>query len=324
MKVSVIIPCYNCEKKIGETLEALGRQSTEPSEIVVIDDGSTDNTKKTVREKQKLNKKIKFFYQKNSGPAKARNAGANRAAGEIIVFTDSDCVPEKNWLEEMIKPFENKKENVSGVQGAYKSRQKEFIARFGQLEIEERYEKMKKAKKIDWIGSYSAAFKKNEFIKLNGYDESFPIASGEDPEFSFRLAKNGGKLVFNPNAVVYHIHPDNLKKYLKTKFFRAFFRPKMYSKHREKALNDSYTPQILKLQIPLSWLVVLSIIGFFFFGPLPFLCMVIVFLITTIPFAFFAAKKDFLIGVVSPGIIFLRSIIFGAGLAAGMLGSEKK
>ena len=213
MDASVIIPCYNCEKTIEHTLASIFEQTIKPKEVIIIDDGSTDNTKKVVLEtskKYKLN--VKYFWQKNAGPAKARNEGAKKATAEIIVFTDSDCIPKVNWLSEMIKPFE--KNNVSGVQGAYKSKQKELISRFGQIEIEERYEKMKSSKEIDWIGSYSAAFRRKEFLSLGGYDESFPIASGEDPEFSFRLAKNGGKLIFNQNAVVYHVHPNKLMKYL--------------------------------------------------------------------------------------------------------------
>ena len=147
MKASIIIPAYNNEKTIQECLRACKQQTVKPLEIIVIDDGSTDRTMELAKSENVI-----VFSQKNSGPAKARNLGAEKSKGDILIFTDSDCVPEKNWLKEMLSPFKDKE--VVGVQGAYKSKQKSIIAKFNQLEIEERYERMKKSKEIDWFGSY--------------------------------------------------------------------------------------------------------------------------------------------------------------------------
>ena len=315
MNVSVIIPAYNAEQTIAECLLALKLQSVKPKEIIVIDDGSTDYTK---REVQKITG-IKYYAQKNKGPAVARNAGAKKAKGEIILFTDSDCIADKNWIKEMVKPFE--KQGVSGVQGAYKTKQKELIARFGQIEIEHRYERMKKAKEIDWVGSYSAGFRRKEFLELGGYDESFPIASGEDPEFSFRVAKEKGKLVFNPKAIVYHTHPASLSKYLKVKYNRAFFRPKMYSKHMEKTVNDSYTPQSLKFQILCFYAMVLGGIASFFdiLGIYLLISALLAHILLGLGFFVFAVKRDFIVAITSPILLILRSIVFGIGLFWGKL-----
>lgn len=318
MEASVIIPCYNSSKTIKNLLKALYNQTKKAKEIIIVDDGSTDNIESIIKNEQKNRKNLVYIKQKNSGPAKARNTGAKRATTEILVFTDSDCVPEKNWLEEMIKPFENKE--VGGVQGAYKTKQKEIIARFVQIEIEERYERMKHSKNIDWIGSYSAAFKRKEFLSLGGYDESFPIASGEDPEFSFRLAKSGRKLIFNPNAIVYHTHPNKLSKYLKTKYFRAYFRPKMYSKHKEKIITDSYTPQYLKVQIILFYLFIISAIGTFFgLNPIVPLFVIIIHAVLGLKLFLLGLKKDQIAGLVSIPLLFLRSYSFGLGLILGVI-----
>ena len=85
------------------------------------------------------------------------------------------------------------------------------------------------------------------FLDENGFDESFPRASGEDAELSYRLAKKGHTLVFAPRAVVYHTHPATFVHYLKVKFFRAYWRTRMYLKHPEKSVEDSYTPSTLKI-----------------------------------------------------------------------------
>ncbi|MFH1391815.1 MAG: glycosyltransferase family 2 protein, partial [Candidatus Diapherotrites archaeon] len=199
MKISVIIPAYNSEKTIGNCIEAIRNQDfSEPFEIIVVDDGSKDETSDAAEELGAV-----VLKQKNSGPAKARNLGAKNAKGDILVFTDADCVPEQNWLKEMTAPFKHKE--IIGVQGAYNTKQKSITARFNQIEIEERYDRMKrKSETLDWIGSYSAGYRKKDYLEVGGFDESFPKASGEDPELSYKLAKLGKKLVFNPKAIVYH------------------------------------------------------------------------------------------------------------------------
>ena len=119
LSVSVIIPAYNAEKTLKNCLDALLEQTLLPNEIIVVDDGSTDSTP-TIASTYSL---VNLHSQKNQGPAHARNVGARKAKGKIILFLDSDCVPEENWLEEMIKPFQDEK--VAGVQGAYKTHQRD-------------------------------------------------------------------------------------------------------------------------------------------------------------------------------------------------------
>ncbi len=316
--ISVIVPVFNSEKTISRCIESLlGQKTNKELEITVVDDASTDST---VEKLQKFSKKIVYLKnEKNKGPAFSRNLGAKKSKGDIVCFIDSDCVAEKNWLEEMVKPFED--EAVVAVQGAYKTRQKELIARFVQEEIEQRYEKMRKAKNLDWVGSYSAAYRKKVFLGLGGFDESFPIASGEDPDLSFRIAKKGHKIAFNEKAIVYHTHPDTLGKYLNTKFWRAFYRVTMYKKHPDKAVVDSYTPQVLKVRVAFFLIGLVALI-WAWFTSLQAVWFVLVFfilfyLVTSLGFLFKAIQKDFLVGLISPIVLFLRDVYFGLGLAAG-------
>jgi len=325
MDISVIIPTYNSEKTIGNCVEALMQQDYKGKyEVIVIDDGSKDETADAAEELGAI-----VLKQKNYGPAKARNLGANNAKGEILVFTDADCIPEKNWLSEMIKPFENPK--VVGVQGAYKTKQKSITARFNQIEIEERYDRMKrKSETLDWIGSYSAGYRKKDYLEVGGFDESFPKASGEDPELSYKLAKIGKKLVFNSKAIVYHLHPENLIEYLKIKYFRAFYRVNLYSKHKDKIVKDSYTTPWIKFQIaagyagivlfivsiPLIWVnqLLLAAISLGVSGLIGTLG-----LLSTLQFTFYAWNKDKVVSLASLVIIPLRTIAFQLGLVVGMI-----
>lgn len=310
MKASVIVPTYNSEDTIKGCLNSLFNQKFDDKyEVIVVDDASLDNTLIAVEKYF-----VKILRQKHMGPAAARNLGAKNASGQILLFTDADCVPESNWISEMCAPFKDKQ--IAGVQGRYKSRQNSITARFSQYEIEERYEIMSKNRYVDFIGSYSAAYNTEVFLGEGGFDEAFSTASGEDADLSYRLESKGLKMVFAPGAVVYHEHPSDILQYLKTKFYRAFWRVALYRKNPKKTIKDSYTPQMLKIQIPLFYL---AVIGLFFGSP----AILILFAITTIPLSWQILKKDKMAGTFTPVFVFLRSAAFGFGLIFGILKNLK-
>ena len=161
MKYSLIIPAYNAERTIASCLGSALNQSLsrDEYEIVVVDDGSTDKTSEIVKSYP-----VRLIQQRNQGPAVARNSGANEAKGNILIFTDSDCELDFKFLKEITSPIESDPEIV-GVQGSYKTKQKEIMAQFGQVEIETRYRRMAKNKYIDFIGTYAAAYNKDIFQK---------------------------------------------------------------------------------------------------------------------------------------------------------------
>jgi glycosyltransferase involved in cell wall biosynthesis len=312
-EISIIVPVYNGEKTIAKCLESLASQETKRNyEIIAVDDGSADDTKKIIKKM----KKVRLMEQKHKGPAAARNLGAKHAKGSILLFTDSDCIFDANWIKEMTKPFRNK--DIAGVQGRYKTRQKSIVARFSQLEIEERYERMSSRKYIDFIGSYSAGYRKDIFLSFNGFDESFPVASGEDPEFSFKLAEAGKRMVFNQEAVVYHSHPETISRYVKQKFWRAYWRILLYRKHPGKIRSESYTPQMLKAQIALAYLTLLLLPMALFEIYLSGVTFILL-LLSTIPLSARNFMKDAIVGLISPVIIMLRTFSFGLGLIYGFI-----
>jgi cellulose synthase/poly-beta-1,6-N-acetylglucosamine synthase-like glycosyltransferase len=323
VKVSVIVPAYNAENTISECLSSLLNQNypKRSYEIIVVDDGSTDSTREVV----KKFKGVKLIEQKHKGPAAARNLGAKHAKGNILLFTDADCIPDKDWIRYMVEPFKNKE--IVAVQGTYKTLNKEsLIARFAGYEIEERHKKMEKQKYIDFVGTFSAGYRKDVFLKFGGFDESFPEASGEDPELSFRISKAGYKMVFQPKAFVFHRHPDTLFKFLRQKFSHAYWRVYLYKKHYEKFLKHAYTPKSVYLQIGLLglacvflllsiWRIALLIFGIFLLG--------ISFLLT-LPLSIRILKRDKPVGILSPFIIILRDFSSGLGIIFGLIGYFKK
>lgn len=316
--VSVVIPAYNASATIRDCLSALMKQTfAEPYEVIVVDDGSNDGTSEIINEEFK---NVKLLVQKNAGPAKARNVGSDIASGEIIIFTDSDCIPDKNWLKEMASPF-NINNEIAGVKGIYKTKQKELTSKFVQLEYEDKYDLMGKYKFIDFIDTYSAAFLKRLFHEIGGYDCRFRVACSEDVDLSFKLANKGYKMVFNSKAMVYHIHPNNLKDYLKKKYKFAYWRVLALKNSPNKAYKDSHTPQTMKLQLLLAPVIFFFAIGapFCSYSRNLFFALLLIYFIFAVPFIIKALKRDFVVGLISPFFLFLRSLAQFLGIFKGFI-----
>ncbi len=310
----MVIPSYNSAETLERTLEALcGQDDIEDAEIIVVDDGSTDDTAQRTKKFP-----ARYFYKSNGGPASARNLGIERAQGGIVLFIDSDCTPRKGWLSNMTQPFEDSE--IAGVKGIYFTRQRGLVARFVQLEFEERYLMLSRRESIDFVDSYSAAFRRDALLKVGGFDQSFPKADNEDVDLSYKLARAGFKMVFQPRAVVEHIHPDRLVKYLKVKFNRGFWRTAVYKRHPGKAVKDSYTPQTLKLQI----LSAAGVWGGLILGIaagiwLPALLFAAAMLLLALIFMFKVFRIDPGAAVFAPIMLFLRATCFIGGIAGGIL-----
>src|SRR3989338_7815520 len=95
--VSVVVPVYNDNVRLKKALEALERQSypADRYEVLVVDNASEDD----VRSIMSAYPRVKYLFEGKRGPASARNRGVREAKGEIIAFTDSDCIPRPDWIE---------------------------------------------------------------------------------------------------------------------------------------------------------------------------------------------------------------------------------
>ena len=321
MFVSIIIPTFNGALRIGRCLEALTKQlSGMDAEVLVVVDGSTDDTAEVVAQFPG----VRLISQSNAGPAAARNHGAREALGSIILFTDDDCVPVSNWLVKMLEPF--KDPELVGVKGIYRTHQKRLTARFVQIEYEDRYRLMNHLANIDFIDTYSAGFRRDHFLKMNGYDTSFPVACAEDVELSYRMSAQGWKMKFVPGAVVYHTHPDRFWDYLKKKYKFAFWRVLAVRKNPSKAIKDSHTPQLMKLQLLLTPALLFSAFLDVFLRPAVAvsLFVLVAFLLSTLPCAARAVKKDLIAGILSPFLLAFRSCAQLLGVLGGLMYARSK
>lgn len=319
--VSVIIPAYNASITLSNCLSSLMEQDcAEEYEVIVVDDGSSDQTPDIARGF----KGVTLIQQENAGPAKARNNGVSHAKGDIVLFTDSDCTPAGNWISEMIRPFKEDPE-VVGVKGAYRTGQKEITARFIQFEYENKYRYMMKERYIDFIDTYSAGFKKDVFLEMNGYNTDFPVACAEDVELSYRLSEKGHKMVFNPDAIVSHIHPDSPLDYLKKKYKFAYWRMLAFKLNPGKAVKDSHTPQLMKFQILFPPAIIAAAALSLISSSLAYLSLLLIalFILTTLGFVLRVLKSDTVVGLLAPAFLFLRAAAQFLGVTAGGINANK-
>ncbi len=311
LRVSIVIPVYNRASLIGPVIEALLDQTYKPFEIIIVDDGSTDNTERIVSSYQ-----VKYIYQENRGPAAARNRGFRESGGDIIAFIDSDCIAKKDWLENLIKGFDFAE--VGAVAGSYDIANPEsLLSRLIHEEIKWRHSGFKRY--IRAFGSYNVAIRREVFEKVGGFDETYRTASGEDNDLSYRILKAGYKIRFMPDALVAHYHTENLFKYLKEQYRHAFWRMKLYKEHPDMIRGDDYTKFRDALEISISVLSIFAIPLLFtkyLLVELFFLCLLILILLP-LPVKITLKKKDitYLLMVI---IFSLRALIRAAGMAKGI------
>ena len=202
MKVSVIIPTYNEEKDIADCLKSLKKQSYHKLEVILVDDGSTDNTLEIAKKTAKTNKLIiKTLKQDHGGPGKARNLGAKKANGEILVFVDSDMTFDKDYIQNLISPILKDKEGkIIGTTHDYE------IATNTDKWTSDLWGKIRVSKEDAKNVKIFRAIRKNKFIEFGGFDSKYGYA--DDQTFFF---KYGIKPTVAPDTLCYHRNPDNLK-----------------------------------------------------------------------------------------------------------------
>jgi glycosyltransferase involved in cell wall biosynthesis len=224
--VSIIIPTYNRKDLLKEAIESLFNQTypKDKYEVIVVDDGSTDGTGgmvKALAEKELCN--LRYFYQKNKGPATARNMGIKNAVGEIIGFTDDDCVASDTWIEKAVQCFEAK--TIVGVQGSTLP-QKDFKRPFT---LTGSFFTIKVTEESWYYPTCNMLYRQDALTKVGGFKEDYTLAGSEDTDLAWRVKEQGGKIVFCRDAVVYHAilyrsHLDRLKRFKRYKFDPLLFK----------------------------------------------------------------------------------------------------
>ena len=207
--ISIIIPVYNEEKAIKKCLESLQEQTVIPKEIIVVDDKSTDNTMEAI--KQFLNSSLthqRINVSTHSQPAHlgagaARNLGASKASGEILVFMDADMTFSKTFLEDLVKPILDGKSKGTFSKLEYIANWNNRWARFWNYQ-KGIYEPRAIPADYPETAPVFRAILKSEFEKVGGFDEM----KGYNDDWS--LSEKLGYHATAAKARFFHYNPENL------------------------------------------------------------------------------------------------------------------
>jgi len=231
--ISVIIPAHNSEKTIEQCIESILKQTGVDFEVIVVDNNSTDRTKKIIKKFCQIDARIKYVFESQQGRGAARNAGLAVAKGEIVAMTDSDCVAPDDWLKTLTYPiiFENEKAVMGG--------DKEIFSNFWTKNTQKKYDENRKAKTlsngkyVEEIDTKNFAVKTEEAKKVM-FDPN--LMCRIDVDFYMR-AKDRFKVRFLEDLKIYHYHRSSPLKLFKREFENGFYTAKIYKKNRcEKSL----------------------------------------------------------------------------------------
>jgi glycosyltransferase involved in cell wall biosynthesis len=223
-KVSVIVCSYNGGKTLGACLESLDEVSYPNFEIVLVDDGSKDNTQELVRAYETKRKKRAALtgeklpgfinvVQRNMGLSYARNVGAQASTGEIFAYTDSDCMADPDWLYYLVGTLLSG--DYVGVGGPNISppavdwiQAAVAAAPGGPSHV------LLSDVVAEHIPGCNMAFHRAAFESVGGFDVEYRKA-GDDVDFCWRLQTNGGVIAFSPSAIVWHYRRFTLQAFRK-------------------------------------------------------------------------------------------------------------
>ena len=213
---SILIPTYNRPDRLRACLDSLTAQEVPGGfEVIVVDDGSPDPMAPVVAAfAHRLD--VRCLRQDNAGPAAARNAAAGAAKGAFLAFTDDDCRPEPGWLAALHAAHREAPEALVGghTDNALTG---DIYAGTAQDLVSFLYEhaSAKGAEALDFFTSNNLGCSADTFARLGGFDDSFPLAAGEDRDFGLRAKAAGHPLVFVPGAVVQHHHGMTLGRFFR-------------------------------------------------------------------------------------------------------------
>ncbi len=257
MKFSVVIITRNAETFIRDCLDSLVYQSRKPDEVIIVDSVSTDATQAIVKEYSAKWPFVKLFVHQ-SGKSDGRNYGAEKCTGDIVAFIDSDAIAHALWTQEIIRAMGNA-DVVAGREVRLGYHAFTSLRRVGLLH---------KGMDVTYP-SVNLAFKKSVFDAIEGFDPWFKEA--EDVDINYRAVDAGYKLVYHPEAIVYHNARSTFTAFFKQAFWYGFGRKELTLRHGN--LWQKYNPMEM-VQVSKGeniWKIVrlaISFLGFMF-------CMVV-------------------------------------------------
>jgi GT2 family glycosyltransferase len=238
-RISVIVPFYNAEETLLLCINALLAQTLQPAEIILVDNNSDDRSAEIAKKVTEQNPGVIIFLTElRQGPGRARNKGIRHSTGEIICFTDVDCIPEPDWLNVIARPFQNSQ--IGAVAGQIKGSGLETIfEKFHYLFTLKGLQQSELFKAFTLVrGGFptaNLAVRKNLLERLQGFDASMG-SYGEDYDLCARIYQAGFHIQYTTGAAVLHKHRNTLKSTWLQSYGFGIGHAKLLNKHFKRML----------------------------------------------------------------------------------------
>ncbi len=255
-KFSVIVPAYNAARTLGDCLRSIFASTYTDYEVIVVDDCSQDESAAIAAGFPcRL-----VCLERNEGASRAKNRGAVEATGDVLFFTDSDCLVPPDALRIIAEDLADS--SVAGVVGLLSARLRyaDFPSQYKNLWMHFTYLRLPAYVGVFYTSAASA--RRKIFAELGGFDDNYTGASvTEDIELGQRFLTAGHRLLSDKRLQVEHLKQYSLAELLRTDFWRASALTKIFLRkkigHRgEKQKYYASVPWYFALGVPLSWLVV--------------------------------------------------------------------
>jgi GT2 family glycosyltransferase len=252
MKVSIIIPTKNNADILEKCLESI-RNLDYPKgevEVIVVDGRSTDGTVEIARKHG-----CKVVYEEVGTIGGARNIGAGHSSGNYIVFTDADCIVDRDWLKNLVREFKDEKIASVGGPNITPEDDTEFAKCVGAvLEILSkpgaRYAfNADKVLEVYHNPTCNSAYRRSIFQEVGGFNPK--LITCDDEELDYRIRKKGYRILFTPHARVYHYRRPAWRRFAKMAWNYGVGRGQVIKLHRELGKWYYCTPSALALLIAL-------------------------------------------------------------------------
>lgn len=207
--ISIIVPVNNGGQNWTRVLDALAALDPAPDEILIVDDGSTDESATRARERGLT---VLQTPQPRSGPAVARNLGAQHARGDILFFLDADVVVYPDAVARVLVAIAD--ENVSAVFGSYDDAPDDAALLSQYKNLQHHYVHQHSARNATTFWAGCGAIQRDVFLQCGGFDETYARPSIEDIELGYRLTRAGKKILLEPDLQVKHLKRWTLRAWL--------------------------------------------------------------------------------------------------------------
>ena len=208
-RVSVVVCSYNGAATLRECLNSLMQLDYPDFEVILIDDGSTDETRSIADDYPQ----VVFHYQANRGLSEARNVGARLASGEIIAYTDSDCVADRHWLLYLVEAMRD--QNVEAIGGPNVSPESDgWIAKCIAVSPGNPSHVMLDDQHAEHVPGCNLAVRRQTLLGMGGFDPQFRQA-GDDVDICWRILDAGLSIGYAPGAMVWHHRRATVSAFMK-------------------------------------------------------------------------------------------------------------